>query len=45
MDGNLPPRVFGLVIEWAEIYQKDLLKNWSKIKKTGDFNKIAPLVK
>lgn len=26
--GNLPPRVLALVMEWAALYNKELLQNW-----------------
>ncbi len=42
--GNLPARVLGLVIEWAEIHQNELKKNWLSIIETGKFSKIEPLV-
>lgn len=44
MEGELPPRVFGLVVEWAEINQKSLLENWQSLKETGTFKQIPPLV-
>lgn len=44
LDGNLPARVLGLVIEWAEIYQAELQANWDSISTTGSYSKIQPLV-
>lgn len=41
--GSLPPRVRGLVIEWADLHKKELLKNWELLQ-TGKRNKIKPLV-
>lgn len=41
--GKLPARVRGLVVEWAELHQKELKKNWELLKK-AKFNKIDPLV-
>lgn len=38
--GFLPAKVRGLVQEWAEPHQKELLYMWS----TGNFDKITPLV-
>ncbi|HVB49367.1 MAG TPA: DUF4160 domain-containing protein [Burkholderiales bacterium] len=43
-DGELPPRVLGLVIEWAEMHQAELLQNWTSLATTGTFKRIAPLV-
>jgi len=38
--GHLPAKVRGLVQEWAEMHQKELLNMW----KTKEFHKIEPLV-
>lgn len=40
LDGYLPARVRGLVEEWAELHQDELLAMWE----TQDFHKVAPLV-
>lgn len=44
--GDLPPRVKGLVVEWASLHQKELQENWKLITKKNNqsFNKINPLV-
>lgn len=42
-EGNLPPRVLSLVIEWASLHREELLKNWNSIIESGIFNKIQPL--
>jgi hypothetical protein len=44
MDGNLPPRVLGLVMEWAELNKNELIENWEMLQKTGKYGKIKPLV-
>ena len=44
IDGNLPPRVLGLVMEWAEMNKNKLMENWGIVKDTGKFFKIDPLV-
>ena len=41
--GKLKPRVAWLVIEWAEMHKKDLMKNW-ELMKEEKFMKIKPLV-
>jgi uncharacterized protein DUF4160 len=41
--GSLPPRVKGLVIEWADLHKSELQKNWELLK-IGKHNKIKPLV-
>ena len=43
IEGNLPPRVLALVIEWARLHQKELHKNWHELIATGEFKKIKPL--
>ena len=43
-EGELPPRVLGLVMEWAEIHQAELRRNWTTLAEEGIFNKIDPLV-
>ncbi len=42
--GNLPSRIVGLVIEWADLHIEELLDNWSILKETGKYKKIEPLV-
>ena len=42
--GNLPPRIIGLVTEWAELHKEELLDNWNNLKETGNYKKIKPLV-
>lgn len=42
--GSLPPRVLGLVTEWAEMHQQELLENWTALVSEGTFKRIAPLV-
>ena len=44
MNGRLPPRILGLVMEWAEMYKEELMEDWDLIQKTGKYNKIQPLV-
>lgn len=43
-EGSLPPRVLGLVMEWAELHQAELRKNWTTLAAEGNFRRIAPLV-
>jgi hypothetical protein len=44
LDGDLPARVLGLVLEWAKIHQTELQINWDTIIATGQYSKIQPLV-
>ena len=41
--GRLPPRVLGLVIEWATIHQEELLADWERAQSHLGLRKIAPL--
>jgi hypothetical protein len=43
LEGKLPSRVLGLVIEWASLHQKELLKDWNMIEKGILPEKIDPL--
>jgi hypothetical protein len=44
LDGKLPPRVLGLVMEWAGLHKDELLRNWNMVQETGNWTKIEPLV-
>lgn len=44
LDGKVPSKVMGLVVEWAEDHQDELMKNWESLKTTGEYFKISPLV-
>jgi hypothetical protein len=41
--GRLPPRVMGLVIEWATIHQQELFADWERARAQQELQKIAPL--
>ncbi len=41
--GRLPPRVTGLVIEWASVHQKELFVDWDRARAQHELLKIAPL--
>jgi len=41
--GKLPPRVMGLVMEWASIHQDELLADWDLACSQAELNRIAPL--
>lgn len=40
LDGRLPARVRGLVEEWTELHQEELLSMWE----SKEFHKVPPLV-
>ena len=41
--GRLPPRVMGLVIEWAAFHQQELFADWDRARTQQELEKIAPL--
>jgi hypothetical protein len=44
LEGHLPPRVLGLVIEWAIKHQDELINDWNLIKDARYPEKIEPLI-
>ena len=42
-EGLLPPRVLGLVVEWAARHREELLANWAAIEADRPVKRIAPL--
>ena len=43
LQGSLPPRVLGLVIEWAVMHREELSVNWVLAKGRSPLRPIAPL--
>jgi hypothetical protein len=43
LDGNLPRRALGLILDWAELHQSELLNDWNLCQKNLAPNKIEPL--
>lgn len=43
LQGQLTPRLHGLVIEWASLHKTELLKNWELAKNNAPLEKIKPL--
>ena len=45
LEGYLPPKAIGLVVEWASVHQEELMKNWMNLSENGvgTFDKIEPL--
>jgi len=41
--GRLPPRVLGLVIEWATLHQQELPDDWHRAHGNKPLLKIEPL--
>lgn len=44
LEGNLPPKVVSLVIEWAEMHKNELMTDWELAQKGSPLKKIEPLV-
>jgi len=44
IEGNIPPRVLGLVVEWANIHRIELFDDWELLRTTGEYRAISPLV-
>jgi hypothetical protein len=44
LEGYIPPRALGLVMEWAEIHKDELLKDWDLASQKKPLFKIEPLI-
>ena len=43
LEGYLPPKALGLVMEWADIHKEDLFKDWELAKNQKPLLPIEPL--
>lgn len=43
IEGDLTPRVLGLVTEWAALHKKELMENWNLARKMRKLRRISPL--
>jgi hypothetical protein len=43
LEGRLPPRIFGLVVEWAMKNREALRANWTRARQLEPLRDIAPL--
>lgn len=43
LEGYIPPRALGIVIEWASQHKDELLNNWELAKSNQPPKKIEPL--
>lgn len=41
--GRLPPRVLGLVMEWAALHCDELMEDWELARQQTELRRIAPL--
>ena len=42
-DGDLSPRVLGLVVEWAALHRGELLDNWNQARSQLPLSRVRPL--
>ncbi|MBX9877693.1 MAG: DUF4160 domain-containing protein [Candidatus Obscuribacterales bacterium] len=42
-EGQLSPRVLGLVMEWASLHQQELTENWNLAREHEPLKQIDPL--
>jgi hypothetical protein len=43
LEGSLPPRVLGLVMEWAALHKMELTENWNRARRQIPLNAVEPL--
>lgn len=43
LEGEISPRALGLVVEWASLHKKELIKDWELAKTNQPPEKIEPL--
>jgi hypothetical protein len=43
LEGHLPPRVLGLVVEWASQHTTELVENWRLAMEKKPLREIEPL--
>ena len=43
LEGDIPPRALGLIMEWAARHQRELQQNWELARLNQPLQKISPL--
>ncbi len=43
LEGSLPPRVMGLVMEWTSLHREELMVDWERAKNNQPLTEIKPL--
>jgi hypothetical protein len=43
MNGSLPPKALGLVVEWASLHQDELMQNWENSQQGKELLRIQAL--
>jgi phosphomannomutase len=44
LEGRIPPRALGLVVEWGAQHQEELMRDWEKARNSQSPDKIEPLL-
>jgi hypothetical protein len=44
IQGELPPRALGMVVEWTSQHQSELLELWELASKNQSLHRIEPLI-
>jgi len=44
LEGDLPSRILGYVIEWASMHKQELMNDWNLLQSGSTYSKIPPLV-
>ena len=43
IEGQLPSRAFGLIMEWAKLHRAELIEAWDRASRNEPPGRIAPL--
>jgi hypothetical protein len=43
LEGRLPPRVLGFVVEWASLHRAELMEDWELARRQAPLMSIDPL--
>ncbi|MBZ5591511.1 MAG: DUF4160 domain-containing protein [Acidobacteriia bacterium] len=43
LEGRIPPRALGLIVEWGTLHRDELLADWSRSRQLEPLKKIDPL--
>jgi len=43
LDGKLPPKALGLVVEWASLHKEELMEDWKLAEELAELKSIEPL--
>jgi hypothetical protein len=43
LEGDLSPRVLGLVVEWAALHRRELLDDWNGARMQTPLSRVQPL--